>query len=516
MLRDVVGAFLDSLTEREFDAPLLALLAARSFDDVHFTHGAFEFGKDVIAKRTVDGQRTQYALQSKAGDIGMSEWREIRHQIEEAQQNTLSHPNFDASLPRVAVLVTTGQLKGGATLDAQQLQQRAEARGDAAFEVWERPQLLDWFTSNPEIGIDQAGDELLAAMGLVASRRATEPDLERYARCWLSSVGSQDERIRHGRASVQAAVLGNRLRAQGRLDLAAYLALHFFRAAWAGSDPARGRPPLAAAAIRLFAGYVEELLAQAYPTIISSDPMALARDLMTPFGMVTYNVACCRLAELFGLLALLEQEAPDCLPSPVTGQAADAAIQLIAAHPGTARPVSDQFAVGIIPPALVAARHEPAALRKYLARTGEWIFERYEQASGGLGLASLDESEELVAERLLGGALESTTLTARSSSYAVTVLSDLALFSGQSDLHTAIGANVDGLRIAPSTTAANEVTGLWRRGGQGVWPQPRVSLSTPRSRPGSAPPLPSVDLILLASSARSRHDVKAIEQLMSV
>jgi hypothetical protein len=42
VLRDVIAGFLDTVTEREFDAPLLALLAARGFTDIHFTHGAFE------------------------------------------------------------------------------------------------------------------------------------------------------------------------------------------------------------------------------------------------------------------------------------------------------------------------------------------------------------------------------------------------------------------------------------------------------------------------------------------
>jgi hypothetical protein len=50
MLRDVAAAFLNTVTEREFDAPLLALLGARGFHDVHFLHGGFEFGKDFVAK----------------------------------------------------------------------------------------------------------------------------------------------------------------------------------------------------------------------------------------------------------------------------------------------------------------------------------------------------------------------------------------------------------------------------------------------------------------------------------
>ncbi len=47
LLRDVVAAFLDEVTEREIDAPPLALLG---FYDVHFLHGGFEFGQDFIAK----------------------------------------------------------------------------------------------------------------------------------------------------------------------------------------------------------------------------------------------------------------------------------------------------------------------------------------------------------------------------------------------------------------------------------------------------------------------------------
>src|SRR5687767_8521422 len=106
MLRSVVESYLDSLIEREFDAPLLAMLASRGFYDIHLTHGVFEFGKDVIAKRrsSEPGAVEQYAIQSKGGNIGLGDWRLIRPQVEEAHDNNLSHPNFDTTLPRVAVL----------------------------------------------------------------------------------------------------------------------------------------------------------------------------------------------------------------------------------------------------------------------------------------------------------------------------------------------------------------------------------------------------------------------------
>ncbi len=55
MLDDVIGNYIDSLTEREFDAPFEALLRLHGFNDIHFLHGCFEFGKDFIAKRAEDG-----------------------------------------------------------------------------------------------------------------------------------------------------------------------------------------------------------------------------------------------------------------------------------------------------------------------------------------------------------------------------------------------------------------------------------------------------------------------------
>src|SRR5680860_306278 len=75
LLRDVVGTFLDTLTEREFDGPLLAMLGAQGFTDIHFIHGTFEFGKDVLAKKIdpATGETRQYVIQSKAGDIGQPE-----------------------------------------------------------------------------------------------------------------------------------------------------------------------------------------------------------------------------------------------------------------------------------------------------------------------------------------------------------------------------------------------------------------------------------------------------------
>jgi hypothetical protein len=165
VLRDVVAGFLDTVTEREFDAPLIALLAARGFTDVHFLHGAFEFGKDFIAKgpKPLDGDtstgdpaswvRHQFAIQSKAGDLGLPEWRAVRPQLDEARLDDLAHPAFDRELPRAAVLVTTGRLTGGAAVQAGDYRAAKRRRGRPDFEVWDRERLLEWLTESPEAGL---------------------------------------------------------------------------------------------------------------------------------------------------------------------------------------------------------------------------------------------------------------------------------------------------------------------------------------------------------------------------
>src|SRR5262245_64839074 len=63
MLRNVLGAYLDSVTERALDLPFMALLAAMGFVDIHYTHGQVEFGKDFIAKRIEAAGAVQYSFQ---------------------------------------------------------------------------------------------------------------------------------------------------------------------------------------------------------------------------------------------------------------------------------------------------------------------------------------------------------------------------------------------------------------------------------------------------------------------
>ena len=516
MLRNVVETFLDTVTEREFDAPLMALLAAQGFSDIHFTHGANEFGKDIIAKR-VDGdppKLRQYAIQAKAGDIGMSDWRSIRPQVEEAERNTLSHPNFDERLPRTAVLVTTGRLVGGAPLDAQQVAQRSRRSG-RRFVTWERPQLAEWLSADPTLTLGRSDGDLLQLLASIDKRSVREQELEYFSRRWLSRPGLDNETARLGNASVEAAVIANRLRAGGRLDLAAYVALHLLRAAWAGNvnrDP-ENRPQLATGATRLFGDYVVSLLGEALPLL--NDPADLLASVFDPLSIVTYPTVCCRLGELFALLALIEEFEPELLTATSNGTAGAAVLSLVRQHPGTCRPISDEFAVSVIAPAIVLYRIDPATCRSYWKNLTSWTLERFDDRADGLGVGAIGESEELLTERLLGAPLESTNVTRRRSSYLATVLLDIAAALSLDDLYDALQNNLKPYQIYPTLTVA-ENSSVLNRFGRGTRPIAAVNYRTLSARGSAAdhhtssPTFPLIDELLITSSIRSRHSYRAI------
>lgn len=119
MLENVVANFLDTVGERKFDSPLIALLRSLGFYDIHLIHGSYEFGKDVVAKREDDGTLRQYALQSKAGNVSLGDWTAMKGQLDLLRTSELAHPAFDRELPRVGVLVLTGRLVGAAPIEAQ-------------------------------------------------------------------------------------------------------------------------------------------------------------------------------------------------------------------------------------------------------------------------------------------------------------------------------------------------------------------------------------------------------------
>lgn len=497
MLRDIVGTFLDTLTEREFDGPLLAVLGARGFTDIHFIHGAFEFGKDVLAKKTdpATGVTRQYVIQSKAGDIGQPEWRAVRPQLEECEYNTIGHPSFAPDLPRVAVLVTTGRLKGAAPADVTEYRKSVKARGLADLEIWERPDLVEWLCDDPVVGV--AGEavqaDLMAMLTSVRDGGVTDRRIETYTRRWLPTAGSAP------RASVEAAILVNALVRTKRLDLALCVALQLIRATEHDPDASDDAKP---AAKRLALGLALQICDQTEPLL--KDPLDFARSTVGQLSLLTYPVICCRVAEALALGLTLAREAGD----DRAAARLEEALRSFAEQPGAARPVGDLFAPSVVAVTVMLGTFDPAAANAYLGRVAHWMLDRYDENLAGLGLASLAEDEEETAERLLAGSLTSTTMERRTSSYLATAVLDLALHLGEKDLYEAARDNIRALRIVPQTTRADEDKARWARGGTGVWPMPRVEFEAwdvQRAKDAGSAPVDPVLSLVLAAACRSRH-----------
>lgn len=498
MLRDVVGNYLDTLSEREFDGPLLALLSARKFSDVHFIHGAFEFGKDVVAKRAdpTTGEVRQYVIQSKAGDIGVPEWRAVRSQLEECEYNTLGHPSFDATLPRVVVLVTTGRLKGGAPADVSEYRRSVAVRDLADLEIWDKSDIIDWICADPLIGV--AGDPtrstaLMSMLTNVLDNGVSERRLEKNTRSWLPSEGGDVRR-----ASIEAAILINGLLRVRRLDLALSVGLQLVRSA--AAEP-QALPQFDKAALTLVLDLATRILDQVEP--LFGDPLAIARRTIARLGQLTYPVICNRLAEAIAIGFLIASASNhDVLASRFRG-----ALIELAEQPGASRPPSDLFGASVLLVGVaLSAIDRPAAVR-YLRRVAQWVLDRHDDDLAGLGLASLSEDEQATAERLFGGSLESTTVERRTSSYLATVVLDLTLVLDDQALYEALLDNFRALRIVAETTNADEVTAHWVRGGAVVWPVPNVQFEQWYAQSTKAETLSVEPLLamLLTAACRSRH-----------
>lgn len=446
MLDEVLGNYLDSLSEREFDAPFMAVLRAHGFFDIHFLHGPFEFGKDFIAKRVEDSEVFQYAFQTKSGDLDLADYRVIRGQIDDLRRNAVGHPNYDAAAKRRAVLVTTGRLIGAAGSTAQADQADLRSRGEGDFIIWDRERLIELMLGVPETGYPQGSSgAFLRLLGAIDERDVTESDLEQYARRWILPIG---DLVGLRRAALETGILANRLRRTERLDLAAVVALCLIRGAWASSGqtiPPEEDAELAADAGRgLFNAYTEAVWARCADT--SLDPFGFLRQQRHSLIYLTYPVSCMRLVELLGLYALMPGHGTDC------GPVREFLAAFVEHHPGASHPISDRWASSVTPAVLAIIASNRAAAEGHLARLASWTCDQYERGQVGLaGPRATPEEETFV---YFSGGLRAKGRSRRNTSYLLALLTDLAAICGFEDLYELIVNDIQYVQAFPELVEA--------------------------------------------------------------
>jgi hypothetical protein len=431
MLAAVVEHFLDHASEREFDAPFIALLLKLGFGDVHYLHGQYEFGKDFIARAVEDGQPVQYVFQSKAGDLNLGDWSKGTPQLDLLRTNTLAHPGFDAALRRRAVLVLTGRLTGGAGLAAQNYCDQMRDTG-IGLEIWDRESLVERLVRAFDIGVaGRAEGPLFTLIGAIDDGSITELRIERFSRRWMSV------NVDGWACSLEAAIVAERLANTDRPDLAAYAALGIVRAAWARHH---GETPPTSNAIGL--SELGRLMFRAYAAVLwrrgrlgLPDPETFVREHDEPSGYLTYPVRCMRHVEILSLLELL----PDVVGAealPARDEIGRYIIETIRKHPGCAHPISDRWAVSIVPPAVVLLRSgDKDRLTDYMLAITKWVGDRYEHEHLGLASPVAEPTEE--AEYILGrGFPKGQRRGRRSECYVSTIVLDLMAVSRLDDVYS--------------------------------------------------------------------------------
>lgn len=461
MLSDAVDAFLNSVSERAFDEPLLAILRAQGFERVHLIHGQREFGKDVIGQR----DEVQWVWQSKAGDIGQSDWRAIAGQLDELRLTNLGHGAFDTDLSRRPVLVTTGRLVGNAPDLFRDYNERARAKGEPELDLWDRDILLGFLAGNTDALLRGSMDgQLLATLGSIDAREASMQSLELFSRRWITW---ELDRL-SGLGVIEAALLCDRLADKDQIDLACHLALCLVRGAWAAGAGDALAAPVAEAAAKLFDAYATDLWDQCGDDLLDPDFVAASGH----SAWVSYPVRCTRIAELVGLRSLL-------LRPNSQGQASEMASWLsrfVEAQPGAAHPISDQYAVSLVPTALALAGDDPEIARKFLTAATVWLCDAHERDR--LGLASFNANALEETERLLGSSLESVELERRRDSWIATALLDLVAVLGFEDLYSDVYNDLQAVGIYPRTLRLKEGPDEFDRAGMGNRLDPNVDFSS--------------------------------------
>jgi hypothetical protein len=447
VLRALIERYLDNLTdERAFDSTLIALLAGDGFFDIHFSHGPFEFGKDFVAKLVEDGVTYQYAIQSKLGDINLSQWRRVREQMLETVTNNLGGPSFDEALPRRSILVLTGRLKGGAQPDFNEFVTFAESlRADrAVLPPWDRESLVEMMLqSGPERLFNSAADAVTYGRFFriyadVVDGSVKVNDVEKHFETRLVTAGNVADRI--ATVGLEAHLLADAARSRGRADVALQIMLSTVRAVAheiqsAGSGDALLSTLLATASADV--GAAATTLADRY--LRAASGAGTLRDVVSGIGLfATYPVLC---AQLMDALVLRHFFADD-LGAPA------ALAKLVASEPGCTHPISDRYAVSIVWSALVLCTNGYRKESHQLLREcAIWLVDRY--WNDGAGLAPSDASEQEELAQLLGGPFSGVEISGAPGSVLACALMDLACFLNDEEVYAGLRADILAADICP-------------------------------------------------------------------
>lgn len=451
MLRNVLEDYLNSVVEIDLDYPLMSLLQAMGFYDIHYTHGAVEFGKDFIAKRVENNVEYQYGIQSKKGDIGQALWRnEIRGQLEEAIISDLSHPQFNTALPRKVVLVTSGRLSGNARLASQEFKSRLEMDGRVQeLLFWEKEQIIQFSEEYGLTGIHQNTAKGLAGFAqfyLIYSKAIqgilSDREIEEFSRLWLDE--SLEYRKRILRASIEAGIIGSKLVEAGQIYGAIIIYLSLARVIMASTH--ENDDPFI---IDIYTELVEEKITplckqffQQLRTEWEGAEKSLLHLSITNgfFQLLHYLVWCSRALEIVSLYFFLVKNNVE------KDDAVTFLAEFVEAEEGCGHIPGDRYTISLVWPILAFIQvGMPDKAINLVKRSVVWLCDRVEK-DFGLARYEADEYEETA--MLLGTSFDFIKVEKNRSSFLATAMTDLAAFIGDKEFYADVVNDIEACELA--------------------------------------------------------------------
>lgn len=475
MLSNLIADYLDKVGEREFDLPLLHLLPELGFYDIHFVHGPVEFGKDIIAKQDDNGVTVQYSIQSKAGNITPTKWRnEVQGQLQSALWITLAHPNFDRTLSHQVVLVCTGELNRNAAIEFQSFNEGpAIPPNGNPIKFWGKRELTELLVAHSLDGVHRTSVEgidgfsrFFALYAKVLAGTVVIREIEEYSRFWSSE--HVDSKRKFLLSALESSILAQECKSAGMVFECVQFQLTQLR--------------LLCEAIYLGPQtYLHELWNEAKSTLSQtcsdfieqfSKEWRPEKDLVkTWFGQVdhaTYLVQCSRILEL-ACLAYFFGDDPE--KKRACGQLV---IEFVESEPGCSRPLGDRYAVSIALTCLVLVGEgfidQACGL---ITNVAVWLCDRYEQ---GIGLASIEADEYEEVSTIFGHSFDFIQSPQGQSSFLATTLVDLAAFLGNKQLFEDIVNDLIAVHIVAQYWQPQDTLGSCQVDGADVVTYPSVEL----------------------------------------
>jgi hypothetical protein len=478
MLANVLGAYLDSVKEREFDLPLNTLLRAYGFYDIHFTHSNVEFGKDFIAKLDENGITIQYSFQSKAGDVSQPDFRTgILGQMLESLISGLSHPNFDKNAPRQTILVITGKMLGNAGLELQELNEKIEKKYNLRpVIVWDQETLIQLLETYGLGGIYQTNasgflkyGNFYQLYGKALEGNISQREMEDHSRQWLEDEIPRDKRLLC--SAIESNVFASQCQAKGLVYEAFISHLTLIRTIMNQIYTMKNVTELEQlrAIYSLEITNLKNILKQyfeEFKALWDNSDNNLCSIIPGANNYIMYSIHCARIMEVAGALYFLEIEQAE------RDKVISFIVNFISQEPGFAHIPSDYYAVSLVLPvlSLCSSGHRNIA-EELLQRSVVWLCDRYQD---GFGLADISAEPYDEIAILFGHPFDFIRVQPRNSSFTASIICDLANFVANAELYTNIVNDIKAVKIFPQYWQIPDTKSLFILDGEDIINYPNV------------------------------------------